>query len=41
VVRLCATGVIAEGVGVADGVDPKDVLLGGRGEAVFLKVLML
>ncbi len=27
VVRLCTTMVIPEGVGVADGVDPEDVLL--------------
>jgi hypothetical protein len=27
VVRLCTTGMIPEGVGVADGVNPEDVLL--------------
>jgi hypothetical protein len=27
VVRLCTAGVIPEGVGVADGVNPEDVLL--------------
>ncbi len=41
VVRLCATGEIPEGVGVADGVDTEDVLLRCRGEAVYLKVLVL
>ncbi len=37
-VSLCATGVIPEGVGVADCIDPEDVLLRGCGEAVYLKV---
>ncbi len=32
---------IPEGVVVADGVDPEDVLLRGRGEAVYLKVLQM
>ncbi len=39
--RLCPTGVIPEGVGVADGVNPEDVLLGGCGEAEYLKVLVV
>jgi hypothetical protein len=41
VVRLCTIRVIPESVGVADGVNPEDVLLRGCGEAVYLKVLVL
>ncbi len=41
VVRLSTTGVIPEGVGVADGIDSEDVLLRGCGEAVYLKVIVL
>jgi hypothetical protein len=35
VVRLSTTGVIPEGVGVADGVNPEDVLLRGCSEAMY------
>ncbi len=38
VVRLCTTGVIPEGVGVAYCVNSEDVFLRGCDEAVYLKV---